>query len=142
MIYFATFQRTPIGKEVTNLQPFEKIHEKFTGTQKSSRFSRDELPGISELVPTSFVVNQLLNFESMSPPWCFSIGEIDAKASSAWDLSKNPRLSIFDERILRIGNRQIGCPEIMGKSKVTPPPPNHPPHIFPFILLRSRGGAT
>ena len=87
--------------------------------KKAHLFLATELPGISELVPTSFV-NQLLNFESIHPPgglfylkfvpalltnsWtlnlclpprCFSIGEIDAyRHLQPGICQKIPRLSM------------------------------------------------
>ena len=46
---------SPIGKEVTNLQPFEKdLTKNSPGPKKAHVFLATELPGISELVPTSF----------------------------------------------------------------------------------------
>ena len=55
--------------------------------KKAHLFLATELPGISELVPTSFV-NQLLNFESIHPPGgLFYLKFVPALLTNSWTLN-------------------------------------------------------
>ena len=127
---------SPIGKEVTNLQPFWKDLTKTSpGTPKKVTFvSRHNCQESWELVPTSFV------YQPIHPPWCFSIGEIDATHLQPG--AKNPLHAFLIRIPEEIGS---GCSEIMKNLRWHPPHQTTRPtfsYIFPFILLRSRCGAT
>lgn len=85
VFYLRSGRRSPTSNLLKKI--LRKIHR---DPKKLTFFSRQNCQESRNSFQPA-LVNQLLNFESMSPPRCFSIGEIDATASSAWDLSKNPQ---------------------------------------------------